>query len=533
MKSIPAGSWMTALLVAAVSCAAPAPVSSRLEGRIVDDGSGQPLAARLAATDSYGRPVEVAGHHEHVESLGRRWCYVDGSFSLEVPIGGVQLEIRRGLETRVLSARVDHTNAPAIERVFRLRRWTSLRDRGYVNGDIHAHTPFPDEAHRQMRAEDLGVVQLLTLEDDALAPYFTGRLDERSTPGHEVRVSQEVRDWQMGHLTLVGLTKRLAGYPYVGGVLESWVRPHWELTPAMEEAHAQGGLVVWSHFSNLPGAESPVGIALGLVDAVELMTYDDPTQLPSHWGPWKNSGMPIAEFPVLRGMDLYYQYLNAGFHLPIASGTDKMDTDIPLGSNRTYIPAGRDSGYAEWIAGIKGGRGFITNGPLLEFEADGHVAGDTVRFDAPRRITARVTARSILPFATLEIVRNGDVVGHKTVFVQDNPPVDGVYSMTVEAQVALDQSCWLAARVADDPDNKNRILPRGLSVFAHTNPVYFHRNGASVRQMASIAYLEKYVIGTLRWLNTAPAFARETDRDEAIRKAEQALVIYRSLRRPR
>lgn len=518
-----------AVLATIVTAAAPVAVTSRLDGKVVDDATGQPLAARLVATDACGRPIEVAGEHPHVESLGKRWCYVDGRFSLDVPPEGVKVEIRRGLETRVLTATVETPGAGTIERVFRLRRWTNMRERGYVNGDIHAHTPFPAETHGQMRAEDLDVVHLLTLEDDSLTPFFTGRLDSHSTPGHEIRVSQEVRDWQMGHLTLVGLTKLIPGYPHVGGVLESWVRPHWDLTPAIEQAHAQGGLVVWSHFSNLPGAESPVGIALGLVDAIELMTYDDPTQLPSHWGPWKNSGMPIVEFPVLRGMDLYYQYLNAGFRLPIASGTDKMDVDIPLGSNRTYIPAGRDAGYAEWIQGIKAGRGFITNGPLLEFEVDGHAAGDVIRIDASRKVRARVTARSILPFATLELVRNGEVVGHKTVFVQDNPPVDGVYSMDVEAEITVDRSCWLAARVADDPDNKNRILPRGLSVFAHTNPVYFLRGGAKVREEPSIRYLEKYVSGTLHWLKSGPPFANPADRDKAIRRADQALAVYRSL----
>lgn len=162
-----------------------------------------------------------------------------------------------------------------------------------------------------------------------------------------------------------------------------------------------------------------------------------------------------------QGVTVEIRYLNAGFRLPIASGTDKMDVDIPLGSNRTYIPAGRDAGYAEWIQGIKAGKGFITTGPLLEFEVHGHAAGDVVRIDAPRKVHARATARSILPLATLEIVQNGNVAGHKTVFVQNNLPVDGVYSMEVDAEVVLGRSCWLAARVADDPDNKNRILPRG------------------------------------------------------------------------
>ena len=36
----------------------------------------------------------------------------------------------------------------------------------------------------------------------------------------------------------------------------------------------------------------------------------------------------------------------------------------------------------------------------------------------------------------------------------------------------------LAARVADGPDERRRILPRELTVFAHTNPVYFHWRGS-------------------------------------------------------
>ena len=167
-----------------------------------------------------------------------------------------------------------------------------------------------------------------------------------------------------------------------------------------------------------PGAESPIAIALGKIDAIELMTYDDPTQLPSHWGPWKNSGMPVAEFPVMRGMDLWYQYLNAGFRIPIVAGTDKMADDIPMGSNRFYAFTNGDTTYKAWLSAIKSGQGFITNGPILTFDADGHTSGETVNFNGTRTVHARVTAQSVLPFATLEIIVNGWVAGHKTIFAQ-------------------------------------------------------------------------------------------------------------------
>lgn len=509
--------------------------STRLEARIVDDAAGEPLAARVAVTNSEGKFLEIEGRHEHVQYLGKRWCYVDGSFALTIPQGPVQLEIRRGFETRPLSATVaGNASGKGLQRTFRLRRWIDMRRQGYASGDIHAHLPVPKEAHLQMRAEDLSALTLLHVADPdnpiATNKCFTGRLDANSTPGCEIYVGQEVQEWQMGHLNLLGLTKLVPGYPCAGGTLEYWTsRPHWDLIRALRAAREQNATVFWPHMSSLPGAECPIALALGLLDGIELITWNDPTQLPNHWGPWLNSGMSQAEFPVLRGVDLYYQYLNAGFRVPIGAGTDKFSEEIPLGSNRVYARVQGPATYASWLAAVTAGQGFVTNGPILEFEAADAQPGDVVEFHGAKRIQARVTARSILPFTTLEIVYNGDAVGHKTLPIPKNTPKDGIYSMTVEAAIELTRSGWLAARVVDHPDLRNRILPRDVSVFAHTNPVYFLQDGRKVREEASIAYLRKYVKGVLHWLDTDPRFANDEDRREARRAAEEALRFHEGL----
>lgn len=101
--------------------------------------------------------------------------------------------------------------------------------------------------------------------------------------------------------------------------------------------------------------------------------------------------------------------------------------------------------------------------------------------------------------------------------------------MEVEATVNLKCSTWLAARVVDHPDLQNRILPREVSVFAHTSPTYFLRDGRKVREEASIAYLQKYVEGFLHWLGTNPPFVNEIDQQNARRDAEESLRFYRSL----
>ncbi len=507
----------------------------RLEARVVDDATGAPLAARVAVTNPDGKFVEIEGKHEHVQYLGKRWCYVDGSFALSIPASGAAIEIRRGLETLPVSAKISgDVPGKAIEKTYRLRRWIDMRSKGYVNGDIHAHLPVPKEAYPQMRAEDLNALVLLYLPDPdnppAINKYFTGKIDTGSIPGCEIYVGQEIQDWQMGHLNMLGLTRLVPGYPRAGGTLEYWKsQPQWDLIRAMRAVREQNGAIFWPHMSSLPGEELPVGVALGLVDGVELITWNDPTQLPNHWGPWLNSGMSQAEFPTLRGVDLYYQFLNAGFRLPIAAGTDKLGEEIPMGSNRVYAKVQGPATYDAWLAAVKAGKAFVTNGPILEFEADGAVAGDVVEFQGAKRVKARATAHSILPFTTFEIVLNGNPVGHKTLAIPNNPTKDGLYSMEVEADIELTKSGWLAARVVDHPDLRNRVLPRDVSVFAHTDPVYFLQDGRKVREEASIAYLRNYVKGMLHWLGTNPAFTNPQDCREAQRAAEEALRFYEGL----
>ena len=385
-----------------------------------------------------------------------------------------------------------------------------------------------------MLAEDLNAVNLLQVEDPQFSVpangHFTGRLDTNSTPGCEIYVGQELQEWQMGHVNLTGLTRPVDGYPNMGGGLEYWkTEPQWDLVRGMRAARAQHGTIIWAHLGNLPGAQSPVAAALGLLDAIELVTWNDPAQLPNHRDPWDNSGMPQAEFPVLRAVDLYYQFLNAGFRIPVAAGTDKLGEDIPLGSNRTYGRAKGSASYESWMEAIKSGRSFVSNGPLLKFDVAGQEPGDVVEFQGTRRVKARVTARSILPFTTLEIVLNGVTVAHRTVAIPQNSPADGVYAMSVETEVELGRSGWLAARVIDHPDLPNRILPRGVSVFAHTSPIYFLRDGRNVREQSSIEYLQKWVKGLQHWLRSNPPFANNQDQENARRTADQALRYYQNL----
>jgi hypothetical protein len=525
MRRAACGVLFTALLLNSYRISA----VDRLEGRILDDTTGRPVAATVVLSDGDGKPLEIDGKHSHVQYLGRRRCYVDGSFSLSARPGRLKAEVRRGLENLPVDAEFDLSRLGSEALTFRVRRWVDMRARGYLSGDAHVHFLSQAESHAQMQAEDLHVVNLLVGDFTNDRGKFTGKLDAVSTPDHAVFVGQEFRDWQNGHVLLLGIKQLVEPFEPFGGTFQERKEPNLVVGRALKEARGQGGVATWAHFCNLPGAESPIDIALDLVDAIELVSYDDPTRLPSHWGPWTNSGMSQAEFTVMRSIDLYYRYLNSGFRLPIAAGTDKMSDVIPVGSNRLYARFTGEPSYEKWLAGVKSGNGFVTNGPMLTFEVDGHTSGETVTFAGTRRVTVRTTARSILPFQRLEIVVNGEVAAFQN--AGRNRDADGVFSVELERTIELDRSSWLAARVAEQPGSRNQILPRGLTVFAHSNPVYFLRSGAKVRELASIQYLQRYVKGTIHWLNTEARFRTPAEKQEALRQAEQARDIYAGLAR--
>jgi hypothetical protein len=274
----------------------------------------------------------------------------------------------------------------------------------------------------------------------------------------------------------------------------------------LEKVKGQDATTVWAHFTNLPGLESAIAFPLGLIDAVELMTYDDPTKPPSHQTAWDYTDLSQVEFPSLRGMDLYYQYLNAGFQLPITAGTDKMGDNIPVGSNRHYARYEGEATYDNWIAGLKSGRGFVTNGPMLSMTVDEHLSGETVIFEGEKTCRVKVKAKSILPFGRLEILANGKLMAWK--YIEGYSSKRDLYTLELEEDITLNESTWIACRVTslDTP----QMLPRNLTVFAHTNPVYLLRDNKPVHNKASLKYLLDYLKSGRNWIENHSSFKDES-----------------------
>jgi hypothetical protein len=229
----------------------------------------------------------------------------------------------------------------------------------------------------------------------------------------------------------------------LGGNLETTLS-HWA-----DACHAQGGTVVIPHLPN-PNGEPAALIATGRADAVEMLVHN-----------------PFFHLE-------YYRYLNGGYRLPLAGGTDKMDSGVPVGLYRTYawIPPDEPFTYDNWLKALRGGNTFLSGGPLLRFTVDGQPIGSVIRLGKDGgTLEVEAVADSIFPIHTLQIVQGGQVVASQE-------SETGERTMILKTTLKIDASTWLCARCGGP--NYGWVPHHdswGRGMMAHTSPIYLACGG--------------------------------------------------------
>jgi hypothetical protein len=236
--------------------------------------------------------------------------------------------------------------------------------------------------------------------------------------------------------------------------------------------HAQGGTVVIPHLPH-PNGEPAALIATGRADAVEFLTQ--------------------TEFNHLE----YYRYLNGGYKLPLAGGTDKMSSDVPVGLYRTYahIPEDQPFNYDTWCAALRGGNTFLSGGPILRFTVDGKPIGATVTLGKDGgTVEVEAIMNSVLPVHTLQIVQGGHVVA-------ETSDEHGARELRLRTKLKIDRSTWLCARTAGPNYGRHPHYDcwwRG--VMAHTSPVYIACGAYDVFSADTMHYMLTLVDGSLQYI---------------------------------
>ena len=324
---------------------------------VVDDETGHPVPCRVHFRSIEGVPYQPYGHHDHVNSdmgtwhidvggdlrLGRiTYAYIDGTCQGWLPTGDVIVDVARGFEVEPLRRQVRIERGQR-ELELRLRRMTSMNDRGWYSGDSHVHFLSAQGALTEQQGEDLNVVNLLQSQWGSLftnTEDFTGAPHATADGRYVTYVSQENRQHFLGHLVLWGLRSPIM--PWCSdGPIEAETGGSMEITESewADRCHEQGGTVVIPHFPR-PNGEPAVLIATGRADAIEMIVQRGPFH------------------------EEWYRYLNTGYRLPLVGGTDKMSSEVPVGLYRTYAQLGDEEfSHDAWSRAVRRGRTFLAAAP--------------------------------------------------------------------------------------------------------------------------------------------------------------------------
>lgn len=472
---------------------------SSIEGQIWDEPSGRRLEARVSVIASTGevcippgaiRSAAVTGPNNGTIVAGSPFFASDGTFSVEIPPGPAQIIVERGTEFSRLvhSVHVPITGRVSLDLV--LRRWINMPEQGWFAGNTHVHYPEGDTAaearlHLDPRVEDLPVLVVSVLQRRGQHPAsnaFPVGLHPFTDSRHVIDIGEETRHnvdpWVigLGHLMLLNLQRVID--PVSRGVLVDDSNPDYPpLIDACDAAHADGGVALWCH--NGIGMEAPAAAVLGRLDGMNIF---DPCWMDPEYAIW-------------------YGLLDCGIHLPISTGSDW----YVCSSNRVYVDVGSEFEYPDWLAALKAGRTFATNGPILELSLEGMRPGEaTLEPGRQRRANAEVRWTSDVPVDMVELVADGTVVA---AHVNNTEALRGTFS----ARLDVGEVTWLAARATGA--NRARF---NQAIWAHTSPIYVR--GTPGRQRAARAAIgfAEGLRTTQAWLTTKARFDDDGQRQRMV-----------------
>jgi len=406
----------------------------------------------------------------------------------------VYVEVAKGFEIRPIR-KVFEVKPDTREIVVEIERVLPWRERGWVTADTHVHFLSPISALLEGAAEGVNVVNLLASQWGELMTNV-GDFDGKTTWGareaggdgeYLVRVGTENRQHVMGHISLLGYSGRIIAPMTTGGPDESALGDPIEilLTEWARQCKQQGGVVVLPHFPQ-PRAEHAASIVSGDVDAIEMTA----------WGNLYGGINPYS-------LSDWYRYLNCGYLVAAAGGTDKMSANTAVGTVRTYarIAPTEPFTYAAWMDAMRRAETFVTYGPLLEFMVDGRPMGSRIEMSfsgGTVDVTWQVASVTV-PMSRVELVVNGEIRESLAV-----PPgqASGNWSVKVE------KSSWLALLVRALGTTRH-YADKPEIIAAHSSPVMVMVEGSPMLAAADALTILEQIEGTLAYLDTVGTRAED------------------------
>jgi len=502
--------WILTLAVSALSGAG----TFHLRVEIRDSQTAKTIPARVYLTDHAGKLWTPAGAIIYDKREEHHFIST-GSFEIDLPPGHYTLTSERGPEYRSYNTSIDARADGRQDVTIQMVRWIDMNRLGWYSGDLHNHRSLA-EMPQLMLAEDLNIAPTLAewiWEDRPVSTAPRTDAPKHIDESHVYSaLNEEVERLEHGP-GAVDLLSLKSIIPFKG----------YRLYPPNDEfcrqAHAQGGYV---DLEKIVWRDSAALVALGLADFAGVVhNHFNRHNVLFETDRWGMIPKGKPEFETIAGMPLwamevYYRYLNCGFHLPVSAGSASGVMAAPLGYNRVYVKLREPFSYESWFRELKVGRSFGTNGPMLFVTVNGSEPGSVLRFseNSPAKVHVHAEASSAGTLDRLDIIFKGRVI--KTVSAPEDRG-----KLTADLEYPINETGWLVARCFERP---------GTTIhFAQTSPVYLEVGSQPGIVAEDARFFVDWINNEIAFYRNEPGFRSAADRAAMITFFEKARAIYEKL----